>query len=86
MKIKTFSVLAATALFSVGIVQASTPLGLPPVSISDKKLQTEAKIKLGDQLFHDTRYSSTGDVSCSTCHERGVAKFMLRYNSIRPYD
>lgn len=32
--------------------------------------QTEEKIKLGDKLFHDTRFSTTGEVSCSTCHDR----------------
>ena len=51
MKIKFFSVLAATALFSVGIAQASTPLGLPPVPIPDNNPQTEAKIKLGPSCF-----------------------------------
>jgi cytochrome c peroxidase len=31
---------------------------------------TPEKVKLGDQLFHDKRFSSTGEVSCATCHER----------------
>ena len=73
MKFKTICLLVATALLSVGIAQATIPLGLPPVPIPDNNPQTEAKIKLGDKLFHDTRFSTTGDVSCSTCHERSKA-------------
>ena len=30
---------------------------------------TPAKIALGDKLFHDDRFSTTGEISCSTCHE-----------------
>ena len=29
---------------------------------------TPARIALGDKLFHDQRFSATGDVSCATCH------------------
>ncbi|MGH8580231.1 MAG: cytochrome-c peroxidase, partial [Gammaproteobacteria bacterium] len=32
--------------------------------------QTEAKIKLGDKLFHEKRFSSTGEISCGNCHVR----------------
>jgi cytochrome c peroxidase len=49
------------------------PLGLPPVPIPADNSQSAAKIALGDDLFHDVRFSSTGDVSCSTCHEQGKA-------------
>jgi cytochrome c peroxidase len=35
--------------------------------------QTPEKIALGDRLFHDTRFSSTGEVSCATCHVREKA-------------
>ncbi|MDX9708736.1 MAG: cytochrome-c peroxidase [Trichloromonas sp.] len=31
--------------------------------------QTPEKIALGDKLFHDQRFSSTGEVSCATCHD-----------------
>ena len=44
------------------------PLGLPPVPIPEDNPQTAAKIELGDKLFHDVRFSSTGEVSCATCH------------------
>lgn len=29
---------------------------------------TTAKVKLGQMLFHDTRLSSTGTISCASCH------------------
>jgi len=30
--------------------------------------QTPEKIALGEKLFNDTRFSTTGEVSCATCH------------------
>jgi cytochrome c peroxidase len=45
------------------------PLGLPPVPIPPDNPQTEAKIALGKKLFEDVRFSSTGKVSCATCHD-----------------
>lgn len=45
------------------------PLGLPPVPIPADRPQTPEKVKLGDRLFHDTRFSATGKVSCATCHD-----------------
>lgn len=51
----------------------AAPLGLPEVPVpADNKLSPE-KIKLGDKLFHDPRFSSTGKVSCSTCHDKAKA-------------
>jgi len=47
---------------------ASPPLGLPPVPIPENNPQTPEKIALGDKLFNDARFSSTGEVSCATCH------------------
>lgn len=49
---------------------AAAPLGLPPVPIPADNPQTQAKIELGDTLFHDPRFSADGKVSCSTCHDR----------------
>lgn len=43
-------------------------LGLPPVPIPSDNPMSPEKVALGEKLFHDTRFSSTGDVSCSTCH------------------
>ena len=52
---------------------AGPPLGLPPVPIPENNPQTPAKIQLGDKLFHDIRFSSTGEVSCATCHVKEKA-------------
>lgn len=52
---------------------AAPPLGLPPVPIPDDNPQSASKIKLGDKLFHDTGFSTTGEVSCATCHKREQA-------------
>ena len=49
------------------------PLGLPPVPIPADNPQTPAKIKLGDRLFHDVRFSADGKVSCATCHDKAKA-------------
>ncbi|MCB2182450.1 MAG: hypothetical protein KQH63_10520 [Desulfobulbaceae bacterium] len=72
MKLKVGVSLLATTLLGAGIALAE-PLGLPPVPIPEANPQTDAKIKLGDKLFHDKRFSTTGEVSCSTCHDRGKA-------------
>jgi cytochrome c peroxidase len=67
--------LTAGLLFGVMVSQGGPtkgdgpPLGLPPVPVPEDNPQTPAKIALGDKLFHDERFSSTGDVSCATCHD-----------------
>ncbi len=48
---------------------SAPPLGLPPVPIPADNPQTPEKITLGERLFNDTRFSSTGEVSCATCHD-----------------
>lgn len=48
---------------------AGPPLGLPPVPVPAHNPQSEAKVALGKKLFHETRFSSTGEVSCATCHD-----------------
>ena len=52
---------------------AASPLGLPPVPVPENNPMTPEKIALGDKLFHDERFSSTGDFSCATCHAREKA-------------
>lgn len=75
MKKYLFAVLlAAGFLFAVGLhageePMSKAPLGLPPVPIPEDNPQTPEKIELGDTLFHDTRFSTTGEVSCATCHD-----------------
>jgi cytochrome c peroxidase len=49
------------------------PLGLPPVPIPADNPQTPEKISLGDKLFHDSRFSGDGTISCSTCHANDKA-------------
>jgi len=45
------------------------PLGLPSPPIPADNPQTPEKIALGEKLFNDKRFSSTGEVSCATCHD-----------------
>ena len=49
------------------------PLGLPPVPVPADNPMTPEKIALGSTLFNDKRFSSTGEVSCATCHDPGKA-------------
>lgn len=60
-------VIAATL---VTYVAFAGPLGLPPLPVPANNPITPEKVKLGDKLFHDKRFSSTGEVSCATCHDR----------------
>lgn len=55
------------ATISAGVL--GQPLGLPAVPIPEHNPQTPEKIALGDKLYHDTRFSATGEVSCATCHD-----------------
>lgn len=52
---------------------ASPPLGLPPVAIPESNPQTPEKIALGEKLFNDKRFSSTGDINCAHCHKKEAA-------------
>jgi len=52
------------AVLAFGMPTASA---MQPVIPADN-LQTPEKIELGKQLFFDPRFSSTGTVSCNTCH------------------
>jgi cytochrome c peroxidase len=49
--------------------ETSTPLGLPAVLYPEANPQTPEKIALGEKLFNDKRFSSTGEVNCATCHD-----------------
>ena len=60
---------AFTVMLMTGVAYAA-PLGLPPLPVPADNPITPEKVKLGDKLFHDSRFSTTGEVSCSTCHER----------------
>jgi cytochrome c peroxidase len=60
----------AVAAALVTCVAFAGPLGLPPVPVPADNPITPEKVKLGDKLFHDQRFSNTGEVSCSTCHDK----------------
>lgn len=49
------------------------PLGLPPIPIPGDNPMSDAKVALGEQLFNDARLSTTGEVSCATCHDASKA-------------
>lgn len=51
-----------------GAAAAQTPLGLPETPVPANNPQSPEKIALGARLFNDVRFSTTGDVSCATCH------------------
>jgi cytochrome c peroxidase len=64
--------LAGALMLAVGAVAgdaAAPPLGLPPVPVPEDNPQTAEKVALGDKLFHDKRFSSTGEVACANCHD-----------------
>ena len=65
--------LAATAVLAADAATAKPPLGLPPVPIPADNPQTPEKVALGKKLFDDKRFSSTGQVSCATCHDEKKA-------------
>lgn len=48
---------------------AAEPLGLPSVPVPADNPTTAEKVALGESLFNDARFSSTGEVSCATCHD-----------------
>ena len=49
------------------------PVGFPDPIFPDDNLPTPDRIELGRKLFFDRRLSSTGDVSCVSCHLPGKA-------------
>ena len=55
-------------------------LGLPALSVPSDNPITKEKVILGEKLFRDERFSSTGKVSCSTCHlpEKGFTDSPLK--------
>jgi cytochrome c peroxidase len=63
-------VAGAVAAVTAATASEKGPVGLPPVPIPADNSQSPQKIALGDSLFHDKRFSTTGDVSCANCHDR----------------
>ena len=75
--IRTGALLAAGLLWAAGALAGDAtgapPLGLPPVPVPEDNPQTPEKIALGEKLFNEKRFSSTGEVACATCHEEKKA-------------
>ncbi len=71
MKLRAAVLLLLACLFHGTAVAA--PLGLPPLSVPADNPQTAEKVTLGETLFHDTRFSPTGEISCATCHDAARA-------------
>jgi len=46
---------------------------LPPVPVPPDNPQTDAKVRLGAQLYFDTRLSADNTISCATCHKPDAA-------------
>jgi cytochrome c peroxidase len=65
----SFSVMAADTLPSVAPAPANNPT-------------TPEKVQLGKMLYHDPRLSSTGTVSCSSCHNTMLGGEDNRPNSM----
>jgi len=62
--------LCLAGLLATWAIAAEAPLGLPPVPIPGDNPVTPEKVGLGEKLFNDTRFSSTGEVSCAKCHKK----------------
>lgn len=62
---------AVAVVAGVAIAESNPNLGLPPLEVPADNPITAAKVELGDKLFHDKRFSTTGEVACATCHESG---------------
>jgi cytochrome c peroxidase len=79
MKRKLLGLLLVMTLIPILVVNAQQStdkqelLGLPPVPIPEDNPQTPEKIALGEKLYNDLRFSTTGLVACSTCHMSGKA-------------
>jgi cytochrome c peroxidase len=49
------------------------PPGLPPPIVPARNPMTLPRIELGRRLFYDARLSSTGTLSCASCHQQSRA-------------
>ena len=61
--------LVAAGVLSDAGQESSTQLGLPPVPIPENNPMTPEKIALGEKLYMETRFSTTDEVGCFTCHD-----------------
>lgn len=66
----TAGFLVLTGLILKDSSAQTMPLGLPVVTYPTSNPQTTDKVTLGEKLFNDSRFSTTGKISCATCHDR----------------
>lgn len=64
---------ASAAPAATGVAIGVVPLGLPSAPDAGDNPTTAEKVRLGGALFNEKRFSSTGAVSCSTCHDPAKA-------------
>ncbi len=74
-------VTALTLAGSVSVASALDTLPTEAPAPADNPT-TEAKVELGKMLYHDPRLSSTGTVSCSSCHNTMLGGEDNRPNSM----
>jgi cytochrome c peroxidase len=74
------SIRPATAVFASAIAAPPVepfrwqlPSGLPRPTVPAGNPMNEAKVRLGRQLFYDTRLSGNGTFSCASCHQQSRA-------------
>jgi cytochrome c peroxidase len=79
-KIRTLAT-ALTLAGSVSVAMALETLPTEAPAPADNPT-TEAKVELGKMLYHDPRLSSTGTVSCSSCHNTMLGGEDNRPNSM----
>jgi cytochrome c peroxidase len=63
----------AAADFSAGAYVWRLPPGFPPPAVPADNPMSAEKVALGRRLFFETRLSSTGHYSCSSCHRPELA-------------
>ncbi|NJK45552.1 MAG: cytochrome-c peroxidase, partial [Pleurocapsa sp. SU_196_0] len=56
-----------TLTFGVGLAATELPSYFPALPVPADNPQSEAKVQLGRQLFHDPRLSADNTISCSSC-------------------
>jgi cytochrome c peroxidase len=59
-------------------------LGLPPLETPADNPITKKKVQLGSRIFNDKHFSSTGTVSCATCHDSkdGFATHLIKAKGV----
>lgn len=82
IKTVVISTVAVSVMMGSSLVKQAKEAGLVAIPESSKELRkliddpknpiTNAKVKLGKQLYFDPRLSKSGIISCNTCHNLGM--------------